>query len=123
MAVGAWMLCAAGLSALALHETTVSQEALLKAARPAPGAPGAPTPSPSPDSPRILRTPGGNVVAGCDGSSVRVRYLSPATGFHIVSADRAPGPQSRAVFRSDTREVRVLVRCTGDGPHADVEVG
>ncbi|MEU7872671.1 hypothetical protein [Dactylosporangium sp. NPDC049140] len=121
VAILAWVLCAGGLAALALNASVQGRKALLKAARPAPGAPATPSPSPSPDAPRILRTPGGNVVAGCDGSQVRVRYLSPAAGFHIVSADRAPGPQSRVTFKSDGREVRVVVRCAGDGPHADVE--
>ncbi|MFI5916582.1 hypothetical protein [Dactylosporangium sp. NPDC051541] len=53
---------------------------------------------------------------------MRVRYLSPAAGFHIVSADRRPGPQSRVTFKSDTQEVRALIRCENDGPHMDVEV-
>ncbi|WP_433051267.1 hypothetical protein [Dactylosporangium sp. CS-033363] len=122
VAVGAWVLCAAGLIALAFNAAAAGRAALLKAAKPAPGAPSTPSPSPSPDAPRILRTPGGNVVAGCDGTQVRVRYLSPAAGFHIASADRAPGPQSRVVFKSDGgKEVRVVVRCAADGPHADVE--
>jgi hypothetical protein len=126
IAVGAWMLCAAGLSALSLNAAAAGRNVLLKAARPASGGSAGPvvsSPSPSPDAPRILRSPGGNVVAGCDGSQVRIRYLSPAAGFHIVSADRLPGPQSRVTFRSDGHEVRVVVRCTGDGPHADIETG
>jgi hypothetical protein len=123
IAAGAWMLCAAGLSALSLNAAAAGRDVLLKAAQPAPSGPAAPSPSPSPDAPRILRTPGGNVVAGCDGSQVHIRYLSPAAGFHIVSADRPPGPQARVTFRSDDHEVRVVVRCTGDGPHADIEAG
>ncbi|MER7280132.1 hypothetical protein ABT369_37410 [Dactylosporangium sp. NPDC000244] len=119
----AWTLCAGGLTALALNASAAGRDALLKAARPAPGFPVTASPSPSPDAPRILRSPGGNVVASCDGSKVLVRYLSPAAGFHIVSADRAPGPQSRVTFKSDAHEVRVLVHCAGDGPHADIETG
>jgi hypothetical protein len=121
--IAAWVLCAAGLTALALNAAAAGREVLLKAVRPAPGVSAAPSPSPSPGAPRILRTPGGNNLAGCDGDQVRVRYLSPAAGFHIVSADRAPGPQSRVTFASADRQVRVVVRCEADGSHADVEVG
>jgi hypothetical protein len=123
LAIGAFLGCSAGLSAYGLHVTGEARKALVDAARPAPGEPAPPSPSPSPGSPRILRTPGGDVMAGCDGDRVQIRYLSPAAGFHIVSADRAPGPESRVTFGSAEGAVRVIVRCTGDGPRADVTGG
>ncbi|WP_432979039.1 hypothetical protein [Dactylosporangium sp. CA-233914] len=119
MAVGAWVLTAGALSALGLHSVDAARDALLKAVRPAPGPPVSASPSPSPGSPRILRTPGGDIVAGCNGQQVMVRYLSPAPGFRIADADHAPGPESRVTFRSDGHAIRVVVRCAGDGPHAD----
>ncbi|MGI5236547.1 hypothetical protein [Dactylosporangium sp. CA-139066] len=123
LAIGAWIIVAAALSAYGLDETTAARNALLDATRPAPGASPPPSPSPSPGTPQILRTAGGNVVAGCLNGQVRVQYLSPANGFHIESADRAPGPQSRVTFKTDGREVRVVVHCEGDGPLADVTLG
>jgi hypothetical protein len=123
LAIGAWIMCAAALSAYGLDETTAARNALLEATRAAPGESPPPSPAPSAGTPRILRTAGGNVVAGCVGGQVRVQYLSPATGFRIENADRAPGPQSRVTFKTDGREVRVVVRCEGDGPRADVTLG
>ncbi|WP_432831062.1 hypothetical protein [Dactylosporangium sp. CA-092794] len=123
LAIGAWMICAAALSALGVDGTRAARAALMKATRPAPGYTAPASPPPSPGTPQVLRTPGGNVVAGCTGGQVRVEYLRPADGFHIENADRAPGPQSRVTFKADGREVRVLVQCAGDTPQAEVTVG
>jgi hypothetical protein len=123
LAIGTWAILAAALSAFSLDETKAARDALLKATRGAPGESPAASPSPSAGTPQILRTPGGNVVAGCVQGQVRVQYLSPAAGYRIESADRAPGPQSRVTFKTDGREVRVIVRCEGGDPHADVTLG
>ncbi|MEV8516751.1 hypothetical protein [Dactylosporangium sp. NPDC051484] len=123
LAITAWTICAVALSAFSLGRVSAAREALIKATRPAPGVSPPASPSPSPGSPTLLRTPGGNVMAGCDKGQVRVVYLRPAAGFHIVSADRAPAPQSRVTFKTDGREVRVVVTCADGEPHAETTLG
>jgi hypothetical protein len=123
LASGVWISCAAALSVLSLDGTTAARDALLRATRGDPGASPSASPAPSAGTPQTLRTAGGNVVAGCLSGQVRVQYLSPAAGFRIENADRAPGPQSRVTFKTDGREVRVVVRCEGDVPRADVAPG
>ncbi|MFG2040747.1 hypothetical protein [Dactylosporangium sp. NPDC048998] len=123
LAITAWTICAAALSAFSLYRVNTTRDALIKATRPAPGVSPPASPSPSPGSPTILRTPGGNILAGCDKGQVRVQYLSPAIGFRIASADRAPAPQSGVTFKADGREVRVIVSCADDGPHAEITLG
>jgi hypothetical protein len=116
LAIGAWIICAAALAAFSLDRTAAARDALLRATRPAPGLPSPAPPSPSTGAPVTLRTPGGSIFAGCEHGQVRVRYLSPAPGFRIESADRTPGPESHVTFKADGREVRATVRCTGGEP-------
>ncbi|MEV6927249.1 hypothetical protein AB0M46_22485 [Dactylosporangium sp. NPDC051485] len=123
LAIVAWTGCTAALSVFGLDRAAALRDTLLTSTRGDPGAGPTASPSPSPGSPVILRTPGGNVIAGCAGDQVRVQYLSPAAGFHIENADRAPGPESRVTFKTDGHEVRVVVHCAADGPHADITVG
>lgn len=124
LAIGAWAACTAAISAYGLDRIASARTTLLRAMRPADGAPSpSASPSPSAGTPVVLRTPGGNVVAGCESGTVRVQYLSPAAGYHIESADRAPAAESHVTFKTNGREVRVVVRCAADGPHADVTLG
>ena len=124
LAIGAWTVVTAALSAYGIDRMQSLRHDLLEATRrpPATAAPSA-SPSESPGGPTVLRTEGGSVVALCEAGSVRVQYLSPAPGFHIEHADQAPAPESHVTFKTDGREVRVVVRCAPEGPRADVTDG
>jgi hypothetical protein len=124
LVIGAWTAVTTALSAYGIDRMQSLRHHLLEATRPAPAA-ATPSgsPSPSPGGPTVLRTDGGNVVALCNDGVVWVQYLSPALGFHIENADQAPAAESHVTFKTDGRELRVVVRCAPEGPRADVTAG
>jgi hypothetical protein len=124
-------MCTAAISAFGIGKIEAVRSSMLAAT--APGSPGpaaaspapspAPSPSPSTGAPKVLRTAGGNVVARCDVDMVWADYVSPALGFHVVDAQQGPDAEYRVTFKTDGREVRVVVRCKGDVPEAEVTLG
>jgi hypothetical protein len=124
LAIGAWTMCTAAVSVFGIDRVSSVREELLQATSPRAVAPNvSPAPSPAPGGPKVLGTPGGSVAATCDAGMVWVQWLSPANGFHIEGADQGPGAESHVTFKTDGQEVRVVVRCTADGPYADVTSG
>lgn len=124
-AIGAWTMCTAAISALGIGKVEAIRSSLLAATTPR--TPEAPvvtaSPVPSPGSPKVLRTPGGNIVARCDADLTWADYLSPAPGFSVEDAQQGPDKEYRVTFKTDGREVRVVVRCTALTPEAEVTLG
>ncbi|GAB3862348.1 hypothetical protein GCM10027610_106430 [Dactylosporangium cerinum] len=116
-------MCTAAISAFGVGRVEAVRSALLTATTPVtPSAAPAASPSPSP-SPKVLRTPGGNIVARCDAGLTWADALSPALGFRVENAQQGPGKEYRVTFKTDGREVRVVIRCTGHTPEAEVTLG
>ncbi len=129
-AIGAWTMCTAAISAFGIGKVEAIRSSLLAATTP--GTPGPPaagaspagSPSPSPGgTPKVLRTPGGNIVARCDADLTWADSLSPALGFHVEDAQQGPDKEYRVTFKTDGREVRVVVRCKDLTPEAEVTLG
>jgi hypothetical protein len=123
-------MCTAAIGAFGIGKVESVRSALLAAT--APGTPGpspaataspALSPSPSPGGPKVLRTPGGNIVARCDADMTWADYLSPALGFHVQDAQQGPDVEYRVTFKTDGQEVRVVVRCKNLTPEAEVTLG
>ncbi|MET7397707.1 hypothetical protein ABZS66_29890 [Dactylosporangium sp. NPDC005572] len=126
VAIGAWTACMAAISAVGIGKIEDLRSALLEstARRPAADSPSAsPSPSASGPVPRVLTSPGGNVVASCDRGMVWVEWLRPADGFRVQGATQGPAKESRVTFKTDGREVRLVVHCTDTGPAVDVTLG
>jgi hypothetical protein len=122
-AIGAWTMCTAAVSVIGIGKIEAMRRALLQATHRPAAASASPSPSLSPGSPRVLTTPGGSVVASCEFGMVWVEWLRPAIGFRVQDADQGPDVESKVTFKTDGQEVRVVLRCTDDGPHADVTLG
>ena len=132
-AICTWTMCTAAISAFGIGKVEALRASLLAATRPAPAAPASaapsaapsaqPSPRPSPGSAKVLRTPGGNIVARCDADLTWADYLSPALGFHVEDAQQGPDKEYRVTFKTDGREVRVVVRCKDLTPEAEVTLG
>jgi hypothetical protein len=128
-AIGAWTMCTAAISAFGIGKVEAVRSALLTATRPAPSASAAPaaspsaSPLPSPGAPKVLRTPGGNIVARCDADLTWADAVSPALGFHVEDAQQGPDVEYRVTFKTDGQEVRVVVRCKDLTPTAEVTLG
>ncbi|MET7423097.1 hypothetical protein [Dactylosporangium sp. NPDC005555] len=126
-AIGAWTMCTAALSAFGIGKVDAVRSALLAATdgdRSAAAPTASPSPSPSPGSARVLRTPGGDIVARCDAGMAWADYLRPALDFHVEDAQPGPAVEYRVTFKTDGREVRVVVRCDPSlTPTADVTLG
>ncbi|MEV4515087.1 hypothetical protein AB0K00_39775 [Dactylosporangium sp. NPDC049525] len=122
-------MCTAAISAFGVGRIDAVRSSLLAAtggnAGPSATAPASPalSPSPSPGSAKVLRTAGGNIVARCDANLTWADYLSPALGFHVENAQQGPGKEYRVTFKTDGKEVRVVVRCKDLTPEADVTLG
>jgi hypothetical protein len=116
LAIGAWTATTAALSLYGIDRMQSLRHDLLAATR-RPPATVAPTGSLG------VHTEGGDFVTFCVDGLVRVQQVTPAPGFRVEHADRAPGPESHVTFKTDGREVRAVVRCAAEGPRADVTVG
>jgi hypothetical protein len=122
-------MCTAAISAFGIGRVEAIRSSLLAATRPAPVASASlapsptPSPVPSPGSPKVLRTAGGNVVARCEAGMTWADALSPALGFHVEDAQQGPDVEYRVTFKTDGREVRVVVRCKDLTPEAEVTLG
>jgi hypothetical protein len=125
LAISAWTVCTAAVSVFGIGKIDAARSALMKATQPAatPSASPSSSPSPAPDDSHVLTTPGGNVVARCDIGMVRVEWLSPAPGYRVQDADHGPGTESKVTFKTDGKEIRVVVRCRPDGPYTAITVG
>jgi len=88
------------------------------------GTPGA-GPSPGPDQPgaggglaQVVVTPGGTVVARCDGALVTLASWTPAQGFGVGEVERGPDKEAELTFTSATGSVEIEVTCAAGQPVA-----
>jgi hypothetical protein len=128
VAIGAWSVGTAALSVFGIGQVEDVRSALLAATggdRPSAGPPPpSVSPSPSAGSARVLRTPGGSITAHCEEGLTWADAVSPAIGHYVQDAQQGPDVEYRVTFKTDGREVRVVVRCDKTlTPTADVTLG
>lgn len=96
-------------------------------ASPSPGPSAAshtatPTSSPSAGGPsattvkEVFSTPGGTVIAECDGAAVRLVSWAPAQGFGVERADAGPDEHAEVRFEGTSGKVELRVRCVSGRP-------
>jgi hypothetical protein len=88
--------------------------------------PGHPTQPPPPASTtKLLTSPGGSVVARCQGSggsaTVYLVSWSPAQGYSVNDVQRGPGHEAQIEFESGSQSVSVQFHCSASGPVQQVE--
>ncbi len=124
--IGAVSLLSEGLTSDAM--TPLSSDAVAKAL--ASAGPGAPTPTsgPSPGAPtattgpsRSLSSPGGTVIARCEGDLAYLMSWSPAQGWSVDEQQRGPASSTMIQFEGDTDrnddlEVTLTVTCRSGSP-------
>lgn len=87
----------------------------------------APTPAPTQGTStttavkKVLSTPGGTVIAECDGATVRLVSWAPAQGFGVKRADRGPDAHAEVTFEGAAGKVELRVRCVSGRPTASWE--
>jgi hypothetical protein len=67
---------------------------------------------------KVLSTPGGSVVAKCQGTTVRLVSWAPAPGFGVKRADRGPDEHADVTFEGSAGKVELRVRCVNGRPTA-----
>jgi pyruvate/2-oxoglutarate dehydrogenase complex dihydrolipoamide acyltransferase (E2) component len=78
-----------------------------------------PSPSPSAAAERAAwSTPGGSVVAECDGTQVQVVSWTPAQGYRTKRADRRSDDHADVTFEGSAGKVEVRVWCAAGQPEA-----
>ncbi|WP_049573531.1 hypothetical protein [Nonomuraea sp. SBT364] len=93
----------------------------------APSAPPSGEPSASPSTPsstqpsaqggEFVRTPGGTVIASCDGDLATLRSWSPAQGYSVDGVEPGPAPEVQVEFEADEGEdVELSIGCQGGRP-------
>lgn len=113
-------------AARALTRAGSGSSASLPGSGPSPSPASRPaSPSPSPDKPgavtRALSTPGGTVVARCDGPSVQLLSWTPRQGFEVEENPvRGAGLTAYLKFESDELDVPVTVDCMDGVPVSHV---
>ncbi|MGI5148657.1 septum formation initiator [Plantactinospora sp. CA-294935] len=129
----------AGLTGPAGEVRSPDEVARALAATPPPSAPGAvppggptpsggtasvaPTPSAAPGSPagaddarRLVSTPGGTVVAECDGRRVWLTAWTPAQGYRVGEVERGPDDDAEVTFHGSGGRIEVEVECVAGRP-------
>lgn len=98
---------------------------------PAPtGLPASPATSPDPPSPspsdtavqQVAATPGGTVVAACDGALARLVSWAPAQGYTASDVDRGPYDDAEVSFVGAAGEYEVTVVCAAGRPQVTWEL-
>lgn len=98
---------------------------------PAPtGLPASPATSPDPPSPspsdtavqQVAATPGGTVVAACDGALARLVSWAPAQGYTASDVDRGPDDDAEVSFVGAAGEYEVTVVCAAGRPQVTWEL-
>lgn len=67
---------------------------------------------------KVLSTPGGSVVAECQGTTVRLVSWAPAPGFGVKRADPGPDEHADVTFEDSAGKVELRVRCVNGRPTA-----
>ncbi|MBE1492316.1 septum formation initiator [Plantactinospora soyae] len=91
-----------------------------------PTSPGATTGSPGPGTPapggtghgprQLLSTPGGTVVAECDGRTVWLASWTPAQGYRVGEVERGPDDDAEVTFHGSDQRIEVEVECIAGRP-------
>nr|WTB31690.1 hypothetical protein OG781_21315 [Streptomyces sp. NBC_00830] len=101
---------------LATATTSPSADPSTRSAAPTPThAPTTGTPSTTAVK-KTLSTPGGTVIAECNGASVRLLSWAPAQGFGVKRADRGPDEHAEVTFEGATGKIELRVRCVNGRP-------
>ncbi|MEV6735792.1 hypothetical protein AB0N14_02140 [Streptomyces sp. NPDC051104] len=101
-----------------LASATASQSADPSTASPTPPQ----TPAPTTRIPstgavkKTLSTPGGTVIAECNGATVRLVSWAPAQGFGVKRADRGPDEHAEVTFEGATGKIELRVSCVNGRP-------
>lgn len=110
-------------------------EALAHAQRSASPRPSAPTSAPlAPSTPatrtstsarpaqatRVVTTPGGSIIARCQGHSVYLVSWTPRQGFESDDEIRGPARTAYLEFESDHLKVHVTIQCRRGAPHPQI---
>ncbi|MFI6338791.1 hypothetical protein [Streptomyces sp. NPDC050535] len=78
-----------------------------------------PTTTPAPSTTVVKKTfstPGGTVIAQCDGTTVRLLSWAPAQGYGVESVDRGPDERAEVKFEGAAGKVEIRVRCVNGEP-------
>ncbi|MER7505346.1 hypothetical protein AB0L05_17850 [Nonomuraea pusilla] len=71
------------------------------------------------DSVALVRSPGGTVVASCEGDLVTLRSWSPAQGYSVDGVEPGPARQARVEFEPDEgHDVELRITCVAGRPLA-----
>ncbi|SEL68629.1 hypothetical protein [Nonomuraea pusilla] len=71
------------------------------------------------DSVALVRSPGGTVVASCEGDLVTLRSWSPAQGYSVDGVEPGPTRQARVEFEPDEgHDVELRITCVAGRPLA-----
>ncbi|MGW0480833.1 hypothetical protein [Nonomuraea sp. NPDC003214] len=88
-------------------------------ATPAPPATPSSGPSAQPSSQggEFVRSPGGTVIASCDGDRATLRSWSPAQGYSVDGVEPGPALEVQVEFEADEGEdVELTIGCRGGRP-------
>ena len=86
---------------------------------PPPRPPSSPTDTTS--APRGLSTPGGTIVAQCEGNLVTLLSWSPAQGYRTDDVYRGPASTAAIRFKTEVNEIEVSVTCRNGQPQASAQ--
>ncbi|MDT7725720.1 MAG: hypothetical protein QOI21_2296 [Actinomycetota bacterium] len=107
----------------ALSQADVTRDLANASSRP-PTPAQLPSTSPAPatssgPAPRGLSTPGGTIIATCDGDQAFLQSWSPAQGFRTDDVVRGPAVVTSIKFKSGKDELRNTVTCLAGEPQVD----
>ncbi|NUO99030.1 MAG: hypothetical protein HOV96_36660 [Nonomuraea sp.] len=79
----------------------------------------APPATSSPAQDKLMRTPGGTVIASCSGGQVTLRSWSPAQGYKVDGVEPGPAAEAKVEFEPEEgEEIELKITCTPAGPVA-----
>ncbi|WFE29358.1 septum formation initiator [Solwaraspora sp. WMMD791] len=115
---------------LAAASVSPSATAMVPPAPSPTSAPASPATSPDPPSPsptdtavrQVAATPGGTVVAACDGALARLVSWAPAQGYTASDVDRGPDDDAEVSFVGAAGEYEVTVICVAGRPQVSWEL-
>jgi len=91
------------------------ERALATAPTPASATPSA-QPSATPAGEKLYQSPGGVVIARCDGDIAVITSWTPANGYRFREVDNERGREAEVSFERDEQRVDVEVTCPAGQP-------
>ncbi|WP_327086459.1 hypothetical protein OIE66_29530 [Nonomuraea sp. NBC_01738] len=87
------------------------------AVAPTPSQPAAPRPSATAARSKVITTPGGTVLASCEGGQVSLRNWSPAQGYSVDDQEAGPADTLKVEFdRDEGEDAEAEVTCRAGTP-------